>query len=253
MPKVSGIKSIKISCSQCSLSQQCLPRGLNAEEVEMFSAIVKRKHPISKGDTVFEIGQPFNSLYVIRAGSAKLLLRSNDGNEQVVGFHMPGKLLGFDAMGHDRHCSSAVVLESSSICELPYNRLHILAQELPSLREHLMALMSHEIADEHAIMLMLTKKTAEARIAMFLLNLSARFNKLGFSTKQFNLSMSRNDIANYLGLAVETVSRIMTHMQEEGVIEVDRRFVNIVAMPSLRALAELATNQPLPSGAIYTE
>ncbi len=240
MPKVINIKSIKVSCSQCSLSQLCLPRGLNDEEFDLLSSIVKRERPISKGDTVFEIGQPFKSLYAIRTGSVKVFLPTNEGDEQIVGFHMPGELLGFDGMGHDTHACSAVALESSSICELPYSNLHDLAHELPSLSDHFMTLMSNEIAEEHAMMLMLAKKTAEARLATFLMNLSARFSKRGFSSRQFNLTMSRHDIANYLGLAVETVSRIMTHMQEEGVIEVDRRFVNIVNMQGLRDLAGMA-------------
>lgn len=253
MPKVIDIKSIENICSQCSLSQLCLPRGLSVEELRELSTIVKRERQISKGDIVYEIGQPFNSLYAIRIGSVKVLLPMNDGEEKIVGFHMPGELLGFDGMGHDKHCCTAVALESTSVCELPYNQLLELAIKLPNLGKHFMTLMSNEIADDHAQMLMLTKKTAEARIATFLLNLSARFRIRGFSEKQFNLRMSRNDIANYLGLAVETVSRIMTRMQEEGIIDVNRRFVNILNMQNLRILADIATNQPAPCGETYAE
>ena len=239
MSKVIDIKNIKISCSQCSLQQLCLPRGLSHDEFESLTAIVKRERPYAKGEPVFQIGQPFKSLFAVRTGSVKVFLQSDDGDEQIVGFHMPGELLGFDGMGHDKHCCAAVALESSSICELPYSRLHDLAREMPSLSDHFMTLMSNEIADEHAMMLMLAKKSAEARMATFLLSLSLRFKKRGFSPYQFNLTMSRHDIANYLGLAVETVSRIMTHMQDAGLIEVDRRFVSITNMPELRALAGL--------------
>lgn len=243
MTKIINFKSVKVSCSQCSLASLCLPRGLNNEELESLTSIVKRERPLVKGEPLFELGQPFKSLYAIRTGSVKVYLPTNEGDEQIVGFHMPGELLGFDGMGHDVHCCSAVALESSSICELPYSRLHDLSHELPSLTDHFMTLMSHEIADEHAMMLMLAKKSAEARMATFLLSLSARFSKRGFSAKQFNLTMSRHDIANYLGLAVETVSRIMTHMQEEGLIDVDRRFVSIVDMPGLRSLAGIRDPQ----------
>jgi CRP/FNR family transcriptional regulator len=244
MSKVINLKSIKVSCSQCSLSQLCLPRGLNHDEFETLAAIIKRERPIEKGESLFELGQPFKSLYAIRTGSVKVFLPTNEGDEQIVGFHMPGELLGFDGMGHESHSCSAVALESSSICELPYSHLHELAQELPSLSDHFMTLMSNEIADEHAMMLMLAKKSAEARMATFLLNLSARFHKRGFSAKQFNLTMSRHDIANYLGLAVETVSRIMTHMQDTGIINVDRRFVSIADMAGLRSLAGFAESAP---------
>lgn len=243
MTKIINFKSVKVSCSQCSLTSLCLPRGLNAEELESLTSIVKRERPLEKGEPLFEVGQAFKSLYAIRTGSVKVFLPTNDGDEQIVGFHMPGELLGFDGMGHDAHGCSAVALESSSICELPYAHLHDLAQELPSLSDHFMTLMSNEIADEHAMMLMLAKKSAEARMATFLLNLSARFSKRGFSAKQFNFTMSRHDIANYLGLAVETVSRIMTHMQEAGLIDVDRRFVSITDMAGLRNLAGFRDTQ----------
>ena len=237
MTKVINFKSIKMSCTQCSLSQLCLPRGMSMEEFESLTAIVKRERPIEKGTTLFEMGQPFRSLYAIRTGSVKVFLPTNDGEEQIVGFHMPGEILGFDGMGHDVHACSAVALESSSICELPYSNLNDLAHKLPSLSDHLMTLMSNEIADEHSMMLMLAKKSAEARMAAFLVSLSSRFRKRGFSANQFNLTMSRNDIANYLGLAVETVSRLMTHMQDNGIIHVDRRFVSIKDMDGLHALA----------------
>ena len=248
MTKVINLKTIKMSCSQCSLSQLCLPRGLSDDEFDTLTAIVKRERPVEKGTALFELGQPFKSLFAIRTGSVKVFLPTNDGEEQIVGFHMPGEILGFDGMGHDCHGCSAVALESSSICELPYSHLHELSQKLPSLSDHLMTLMSNEIADEHAMMLMLAKKSAEARMASFLLSLSARFNKRGFSPSQFNLTMSRNDIANYLGLAVETVSRLMTHMQDEEIIHVDRRFVSIVNMPGLRHLAGEDENRGLCVG-----
>jgi CRP/FNR family transcriptional regulator len=243
MTKVLNFKTVKMSCSQCSLSTLCLPRGLNDDEFESLTAIVKRERPIEKGTPLFELGQPFKSLYAIRTGSVKVFLPTNEGDEQIVGFHMPGEILGFDGMGHDCHACSAVALESSSICELPYANLHDLSQRLPSLSDHLMNLMSNEIADEHAMMLMLAKKSAEARMATFLINLSLRFQKRGFSANQFNLTMSRNDIANYLGLAVETVSRLMTHMQESGLIQVDRRFVSILNMQGLRSLSGNSEHQ----------
>lgn len=239
MSKVINFKNVKISCGQCSLSTLCMPRGLHQEEFDQLAALVKRERPLEKGEPLFELGQPFKSLYAIRTGSLKVFLPTNDGEEQIVGFHMPGELLGFDGMGHDVHSCSAVALESTSVCELPYSRMHDLCRELPGLSEHFMTLMSNEIADEHAMMLMLAKKSAEERLASFLLSLSSRFSRRGFSPKQFNLTMSRNDISNYLGLAVETVSRIMTHLQEEKIIDVDRRFVSILDMPRLRDLAKM--------------
>lgn len=238
MHKVVDFKSVKLSCAACSLSQLCLPRGLNNADFDKVATMVEREHPLIKGESLFELGQPFKALYAIRSGSVKVYLPTNDGDEQIVGFHMPGELLGFDAMGHDEHTCTAVALEDSSICELPYAQLHKIAKQVPSLSNHFMMLMSNEIADEHKVMLMLGKKSAEERIAIFLLSLSARFSHRGFSANQFNLSMSRQDMGNYLSMAVETISRCISHMQDEKIIEADRKqHIHILDMPRLRALA----------------
>jgi len=237
MSKVINIKSVKLSCSQCSLSTLCLPRGLDRDEFEKVASIVQRERPLRKGEALFEIGQPFKSLYAVQSGSVKVYLPTNDGEEQIVGFHMPGELLGFDALGHDEHTCTAVALETSSICELPYTKLSEIAKQVPGLSMHFMQLMGNEIADEHGMMLMLGKKSAEERIASFLISLSARYSKRGFSPNQFNLTMSRHDIANYLGLAVETISRCISHMQDEKILSADRKYIDILDMPRLRALA----------------
>ncbi len=237
MNKVVDFKSVKLSCLACSLSQLCLPRGLNKADFAKVAAIVERERPLEKGEPLFKLGQPFKSLYAVRTGSVKVYLPTNDGGEQIVGFHMPGELLGFDAMGHDEHTCTAVALEDSSVCELPYAQLHKIAKQVPGLSEHFMTLMSNEIADEHKMMLMLGKKSAEERTAIFLLSLSARFSQRGFSPNQFNLTMSRLDMGNYLGLAVETISRCVSHMQDEKIIEADRKYIHILDMPRLRAMA----------------
>lgn len=245
MNKVVNIKSVKLSCAACSLSQLCLPRGLNNSDFDKVASIVERERPFKKGEALFRLGQPFKSLFAVRSGSVKVYLPTSDGDEQIVGFHMPGELLGFDAMGHDEHTCTAVALETSSVCELPYTRLHELALQVPGLNEHFMHLMSNEIADEHAMMLMLGKKSAEVRIAAFFSGLSMRFSKRGFSPSQFNLSMSRQDMGNYLGLAVETISRTISHMQDENIIEADRKYIRILDMPRLRMLADVG-DEPCP-------
>lgn len=252
MAKIINLKSVKVSCSQCSLNQLCLPRSLSHEEFDALTSLVQRERSLAKGETLFDLGAPFTSLYAIRTGSIKVFLPTNSGEEQIVSFHMPGELLGFDGIGHDSHCCTAEALEACNICELPYPKIHELCLKLPSLSDHFMNLMSNEIAEEHAMMLTLAKKSAEERIAVFLLRMSARFHRRGFSTSQFNLTMSRHDIANYLGLAVETVSRIMTHLQDEGIIGVDRRFINIRDMNRLRILADVNDNT-CQTGGEYAE
>ena len=237
MNKVINIQAVKVSCGQCSLAQLCMPRGLSNDEFNTLTAIVKRERPLQKGESLFKLGQSFSSLYAVRTGSVKTYLPTAGGEEQIVGFNMPGELLGFDGISRGDHTCTAIALEQTSVCELPFNRLHDLCNELPSLNDHFLSLMSNEIVGEHAMMLALARKSAEARMATFLLNLSSRFKRRGFSPTQFHLTMSRHDIANYLGLAVETVSRIMTHMQDAGMVEVERRFVRLTDMPRLQQLA----------------
>ncbi len=243
MSQVVNLKSVKATCQSCSLSRLCLPRGLHDEELERLDRIVQRKRPLTKGEALFHVGQPFHSLFAVRSGSIKVVLPTSHGEEQIVGFHLPGELLGLDAMGHDTHHCTAIALETSSVCELPYHQMQELCKQIPSLNDQLMSLISDEIAGEHEMLLMLGKKTAEVRLAAFMANLSVRFHRRGFSSTEFNLPMSRHDIANYLGLAVETVSRLFTRFQEEGVIEVHRRLVQIRDRNRLWELAEMGGPQ----------
>ena len=240
MNQVVNLKSLKTSCENCSLSELCLPRGLAKDDLEQLDNMVQHKRPLKKGEYLFHVGQPFQSLFAVRSGSVKVFLPTARGEEQIVGFHMPGELLGLDAMGHDTHSCTAVALETTSVCELPYRRMQDLCKQIPALSEQFMSLISDEITGEHAMLLMLGKKTAEVRVATFLLNLSSRFKRRGFSANEFNLSMSRHDIANYLGLAVETVSRLFTRFQDDGVVEVHRRLIQIKDIQRLRDLAEVS-------------
>ncbi len=240
MNQIVNLKSLKTTCQACSLSELCLPRSLDDSEMVRLDDIVQRKRPIKKGEFLFQVGQPFRSLYAVRSGSVKVFLPTPSGEEQIVGFHMPGELLGLDAMEHDTHSCSAVALETTTVCELPYQNMQELCHQIPGLNHQFMSLVSKEIGSEHEMLLMLGKKMADVRLAAFLLNLSCRFRTRGFSPNEFNLSMSRHDIANYLGLAVETVSRLFTRFQEDGILEVHRRLVTIRDMSKLVALAEYA-------------
>ena len=225
--KVSDFADIKVSCKDCSLLELCLPRGLGKEEMKQLDNIIQRSKPLHHGESLFRIGHSFNSLYVVRAGSVKTYIPTQSGNDQILGFHLSGELLGLDALEKDVHTCTAVALETTMICEFPFCHFEQICQQLPELYHQMYKLMSKEISNDHRMLLLLGKKSAEERLATFLLNLSNRFKKRGFSAKEFNLSMSRHDIANYLGLAVETVSRLFSRFQEEGLVSVQRRHVYI--------------------------
>lgn len=235
--KVIDLHSAKVACKECSLHQLCLPRSINGSDLEKLDRIIERKKPLKRNEHLFHIGSPFATIYVVRSGSLKTYSPTVDGQEQVTGFHLPGELLGLDAIGKGQHPCAAKALETTSVCEVPFEDLENLAQELPTLQHQLLRLMSKEIFDDQELMLLLGKKTAEARLSAFLLSISLRFKQRGFSSAEFYLSMSRNDIANYLGLAVETVSRMFTRFQEDGIITAERKHIVINDRETMQQIA----------------
>lgn len=225
--KIVDLHAAKVACQECSLNQLCLPSSIDGTDLDKLDNIIERKRPLKRNEHLFQVGSSFNSIYVVRSGSLKTYSPTVDGQEQVTGFHLPGELLGLDAIGKGQHPCAAKALETTSVCEVPFDNLEDLTQELPTLQHQLLRLMSKEIFDDQELMLLLGKKTAEARLSAFLLSISLRFKQRGFSSSEFYLSMSRNDIANYLGLAVETVSRMFTRFQEDGFIKAERKHIVI--------------------------
>jgi len=233
-----SLESIKVACRNCSLSSLCLPLGLPTEDIERLDRIVKRNRPLHRGDHLFRTGDAFQSLYVVKTGTIKTYAASEDGAEQVLGFHLPGEIIGLDAIEEDRHRCSAKVLETSAVCELPFNQLGELTASIASLQHQMFRILSREISQDTEMLLLLGKKSADERLAAFLLSLSSRFERRGFSPKDFYLSMSRHEIGNYLGLAVETVSRLFTRFQDDGLLSVERKHVEIQDMDRLRAIVQ---------------
>ncbi len=224
---VINLDDIRSKCQTCSLYQLCLPMGLESGEMEQLDNIIKRRRVIKKGEFLYQCGDKFHSLFAVRSGSFKSFTPVDNDAEQIIGFHLPGELIGLDAISQSKHQSYAQALETTSVCEIPFARLEELSMKVSGLQHHLFSIMSEDIQNEHCHVTQLAKRSAEARLAHFLLDLGARFRKLGYSGTEFNLSMSRNDIANLLGLAVETVSRLLTHFQEEGILVVERKYIKI--------------------------
>ncbi len=241
--KIISFENIRVACRSCSLSALCLPMGLSSEDVEKLESVIKRSRPLHRGEHLFHGGEHFHSLFVVKTGSVKTYTPSSEGGEQVLGFHLPGELIGLDAIDQNFHSCSARVLETSAICEVPFQRLEELAATLPSLQHQLYRLLSKEIVEEAEMLMLLGKRNAEERLAAFLLSMSQRLGKRGLSTTDFHLSMSRHEIGNYLGLAVETVSRLFTRFQDERLLDVDRKHVKIRSLPALERLAGVAADQ----------
>ena len=227
------IVQFKSSCAACSLRELCLPVGLNEDEVKKLD-IVSQKRKITRGGYLHHAGAKFQSLYAIRSGFLKTCVLEQDGRHQVTGFHMTGELLGLDAISTDVHTCDAIALEDSEVCEIPFAKLEEISRAIPSLMRHFHKIMSREIVRDHGVMLLLGSMKAEERLASFLLNLSRRFHLRGYSEYNFNLRMTREEIGSYLGLKLETVSRAFSKFQDEEIITVDNKHIQIKDIARLR-------------------
>jgi CRP/FNR family transcriptional regulator len=222
----------------------CIPFTLNNDELDKLDNIIERKKPIQKGDLIFKSGDNLKSLYAIRSGTIKSYTITEQGDEQITGFHLAGDVIGFDGIHSQQHQSFAQALETSMVCEIPYDTLDTLSGSMPKLRQQIMRLMSSEIMTDQEMILLLSKKNAEERLAAFINNLSKRFGSRGFSSKEFRLTMTRGDIGNYLGLTVETISRLLGRFQKAGLIEVNGKYIIIadnVELAKLAGNARIAT------------
>ncbi len=217
-----------VACSDCGLDRLCLPVGLGAEDLPRLDDIVRQRRPLRRGDCLYRAGEPFRTVYAVRSGSLKTFTDSGDGREQVTGFYLPGELVALDAIGAGVYPTTARALETSSVCEVDWEDLATLSLKISGLQRQLMRTMSREIAQDQQMMTLLGGRPAEQRLAALLCNLAARFGQRGFSSQAFRLSMSRGEIGSYLGLAVETVSRVFTRLQAEGLLSVERRLVRIL-------------------------
>jgi CRP/FNR family transcriptional regulator len=224
----------QVACSRCSLGELCLPRGLTPDEVQRFEKIVNRSRPIQAGEHLFRTGDEFRTVASVRTGCFKSYVIDHEGQEQVLGFHLPGEIIGLDAIHSGRHTANVVALDTSAICSLTFDSVSTMARHMPELQSELFRIMSHRIAELETIA---GDLSADERIAMFLMSLSERFARRGYSDREFILAMSRRDIASFLRLATETVSRVLARFQKSGLLRVDRKQVRIRDLDGVRKIA----------------
>ena len=228
---------IKASCGACSMHQLCLPMGLDDTDMNRLDQIIGARRRIARDERLYAMGEAFRSLYAVRYGHFKTYQINAAGEQQITGFQMAGELLGMDAISGDRHHCDAVALEDSEVCEIPFARLEELFGQVPTLLRHFHRIMSQEITREQNVMLLLGNMRAEQRFAVFLVNLSARYAARGYSSTQFQLRMSREDIGNYLGLTIESISRLLSRFKKQGWLAIDKREVTLLDPAKLKALA----------------
>jgi CRP/FNR family transcriptional regulator len=227
---------MKVACSNCNLRELCMPMALDEGDLGRIDELVATRHRVKRGALLFRAGDPFTSLYAIRTGFFKTCVTAPDGRDQVTGFQMSGEIIGLDGIVNDRHTCDAVALEDAEVCVMPFDRIAELSREVDALQRHFHRIMSREIVRENGVMLLLGTMRAEERVAAFLLNLVQRLHARGFSGTEVILRMTREEIGNYLGLTVETVSRTFTRFAGLGLVEVRARHVRILDPDRLRAL-----------------
>lgn len=223
-------------CSSCGLRELCLPSGIDSQTIERIDNLVNHRRKLKRGEHLYRTGALLVALYAVRSGTLKSCVLHEDGREQVAGFHMMGDILGLDAIGGGRHMCDIVALEDCEVCEIPFASLEQLSRELPPLQHQLHRILSREIVRDYGVMLLLGSMKAEERLAAFLLNLSQRFSARGYSANEFHLRMTREEIGSYLGLKLETISRVLSRFQHEGLIHVHHKHLRILDTERLRAI-----------------
>lgn len=227
----------KQSCNGCSLRNLCLPNGLAEANMAKLDTIIVRRRRVPRDGQLYRMESPFRSLYAVKVGHFKTQRFDENGTRQITGFQMPGELLGMDAIAGGRHQCDSVALEDSEVCEIPFEELKQLMADIPVLLRHFHRLMSQEIRREQSLMIMLSNMHAAQRVATFLLNLSSGYKARGYSPTTFELRIKREEIADYLGLTIESISRLLSKLQKTKYIEISRRHARILNHPGLNELA----------------
>jgi len=224
----------EIRCSICPLHKLCIPQGLEGDDLGRVGDVVSVRRALRRGNVLFRAGDRAGALYAVQSGFFKSTRADGEGNEQVMGFYMGGDILGMEIVGARVHAVTTTALEDSRICTLSHGDIETMEHELPSWQPFFHSLLAREIEREQRAMVLLASARAEERLAAFLLELSHRFVVRGFSATEFRLPMTREDIASYLGLKAETVSRLLTSFERGGVIAVHHKQITILSPLGLR-------------------
>jgi len=223
-------------CANCARRSLCIALGLSDTEVLQLHDFVGTRRRIKRGEILWQTGDPLHALYAVRLGFLKSFIITDEGQVQVTGFQMAGEIVGMDAIASGRHHSTVIALEDSELCPLPFGEFDRLMDRIPSLQRRFFRMMSHEIVREQQNMALLGTMRAEQRLASFLLRLSSLYQQRGYSATEFVLRMTREELGNYLGLKLETVSRLLSKLQQEGLIQVENKALKLLDLDALRAL-----------------
>ncbi|WP_309249228.1 helix-turn-helix domain-containing protein [Paraburkholderia sp. CNPSo 3281] len=221
----------------------CMPHGLESAVLPKFEALVVAGRKVRAGEPLYFPGDRFQSLYAVRSGSLKTFVTNREGREQITGLRLPGEALGLDGIASGVHALSAVALEDSTVCTLPYSALKELGRESTAMQERLHQVMGEQMNRESAQMIVLGAPAAESRLASFLLDVSQRNGLRGYSQSEFRLRLTREEMGSYLGITLETVSRSMTRLRKLGLIEVNAKEIRITDIDGLREVSAVVSRK----------
>jgi len=232
---LANVPVFRHACGLCSLQGWCWPPGLQNGDLCRVHAIIRNIGPLPAGTHLFRVDDPFTALYAVRNGCIKSYTLDLQGHEHVRDFHLPGELLGFDAVYPERHHFNALVLKAASLCVIPYRDIAGLSRQIPGLQTRILALMSRDFARQQKCVEGLD---ATQQFAIFVFDVEARLQRENDVEYEFDLPMSHESIANYLRFSPETISRVISRLQQAGVIQVDREHVRILDVARLGQIAD---------------
>lgn len=239
-----------VACSECGVYRLCATLGLEGGPLALLERVVKRKLTFKRGELLFRAREPANYVYAIRSGSVKTCIRGEGGRMQITGLHLPGEVVGLAAFDAREYACEAQAAETSSLCQVSLQQLEDLAELVPAIHREMLRLMSSQIRHYEALLLLLGKHNAERRLAAFLLGLSQRFGQRHYSPTRFNLSLTRGDIGNYLGIAEETVCRVFARLQAQGLLTKRRRYIELHDLAGLGAIADGRGRRAVPLSSV---
>jgi CRP/FNR family transcriptional regulator len=232
-PSASQFKDA-VQCSVCAVRDLCLPGDLSDLDFSRLGAMIHTSRKVAKGEALYRAGDEFLNIYAIKTGAFKTVLTMADGREQVTGFQIAGEALGLEGLHTGRHTFDAIALEPSVLCVLPFSQLEQLCNESAPMRRHVYRLMSGEIVRESRLAIMLGSMRAEERVSAFLLTLARRLRARRYPDTEFKLRMSRKELGSYLGIKLETVSRVLSKFQREKLIQVRGKMIRILDAAGLQ-------------------
>jgi CRP/FNR family transcriptional regulator len=226
------------TCGSCGAFERCIGRDTPNDARSAVANVSAHTKIVRKGDHIYRASDDFTSLYVVKAGCIKTYVHNESGDEQVMGFYLPGEIIGFDGMANDQHFANAMAIGTGAVCEVSRSRLYDIATREPVIHSAMLQWCGAELSRTQRLAQSMASRSAAARLGSFLADLADYFERQGYSGARFTLPMLRTDIGRHLGLAVETVSRVIHRLRSDGIVDINRQDVHIIDRARLTSLTD---------------